>query len=385
MVWLNESHRVGLRLHLWVFSSIARWLIGGVIALTSALIIGQLIKLHRWLWPLDQVRLEALSTLCLSGGITLMEASLPLIPLIALGVGYHALRYKRIDLVWLSVGRSPLGLLSPALYVGLICALSSGWVAQKLTPEALSKLHPVIERLMLHTWATEERIFEVKAPLIPTRLPRIFNHNQPISDKKMERQRMWLTLIEDRDQHVSAWGWIPSEQTVFQAQLSHVLSSSKEMLSVSLEDVYLWSPSLQLQLDTLIVQLPASRDFKLFNALKTFGPPNALFNTELDPDDPHHLFTWHKRTSLPSSALPWALLGALLGLWGRSSLSLCIGVGLVALSYSLLRALELHARFEGGAPIVAAWAPVILLYLISIGAVFIWWRRGGIWSATSRI
>ena len=44
----------------------------------------------------------------------------------------------------------------------------------------------------------------------------------------------------------------------------------------------------------------------------------------------------------------------------------------VAGAYSLLRALELRARFEGGDPMWAAWSPTLALTLLVLGWVC-WW------------
>ena len=104
---------------------------------------------------------------------------------------------------------------------------------------------------------------------------------------------------------------------------------------------------------------------------KTFGPPNSLRTTKLKKGNVHHRFIAQKRSALSLSPIPFALLGAYLGLQFSLPVVLIGGGALLGVNFGLLRSLELLARADYISPEFAAWAPISILVLMSL---IIWFK-----------
>ena len=350
-------------LYRWILRLTSRWLLGSILIVTLLLFIGQLVKLRRWLWPITPEVLEVLPDLFGAGAIVLLEASLPLMSLLAVGIGYTQLKQREIDLAWFSLGLHPLKLLAPALLIGLLSTIGSAWIAQSYSPTALRHMGSLLERLALTQWTEPRGVIKLG-------------------------EGSWARVVDEKGVKV-IWAWVSDEQLIVRGELESAQEAQEaqetqgaqgaqgaqeaQEAQVYLKNVTVWSPSLFAQVKRFSLEL----DHKpLRRALKMFGAPNALSSQLLNPEDPHHLFTWHKRWSLPLSALAWAIFGALLGLSGSSGRALCVGAGLIAISYGGLRTLELMARAHEFSAVWAAWTPTLSLLGGAVLAVIIWLKKG---------
>jgi len=322
----------------------ARALLGLGAGLLAALLAGQLAQLRGALALSDllrpDTRADALGALG-AGLAALGEAALPLSCLLATGLAYARLRAEGAARAWAALGLPPALLLAPALLLGLPCAALSLHLARDVTPRALRDLSPRLARLAAARLARP-------GPALP------------LADGGVVRVVAGAAGVE-------AWAAWPAAGVWARGRLAPAAPATPAAPAapaLALVDVELRAegaaqgpPALAARLGGLTLRLAPPPP------LKSLGPPNATLTHALDPRDPHQAFTAHKRRSLPLSAPLWALLGALLGLRAPAPLALALGALAVGGSYALLRALELRARFEGGDPAWAAWAPVGLLTL----------------------
>ena len=331
------------------------------VALTLTLTLAQLFKLSAllpWaaLMSLEGEVGEALFTLLSAGGVVMWEGSAPLLALLSCALMYHRLALSRLPLAWQALGLHPAWLLCPALMLGCGLGGSALYTAHHLSPQALVRARAATQALAERALRDEpERL-----------LSSLRAHHSAY-------QRGELRLQGESEgshplTHLSAEGrltlWWPERERF--AQVSGLTPQLDRSLTITGRGARLSERGVHAHVQTLTLSLESP----ITKALKSFGPPNAT-PTDLLGESPHERFTYHKRAALPLAALPWALLGALLGLWGRAIQSTLTASLSVAGAYSLLRALELRARFEGGDPMWAAWSPTLTLSLIALG--WAWW------------
>ena len=223
----------------------------------------------------------------------------------------------------------------------------------------------------------------------------------PQRDGDVSELSAWSTWVIKSDQHETSetwlWAWMP-ERAIFisarwgdsknDAQLSsttraphaesalklqrntlniqsvsqrtphpkHQLSSSH----IELYDVQLITPHTSLSLDHVSVPLGGPGRIRI---QKLFGPPNSLADHQLDPDLVHHRFILHKRSALPLCSLLLCFLGSYWGVRLSTLPMIFYAVGSLAITFGLLRQLELLARAGYISEVTAAWTPLSLLFV----------------------
>ena len=355
-----SSYQANLRFSLYLLKQSLYWLVATGGGVSLCLLIGQCVKLRAWLWPIPFDDLERYIHIIGGGYLILLEASLPLMCLISLGATYAYFKKNEIPNTWFLMGGSPVVLFFPALLIGTMTSCITIWIAHHSTPYILKEIHSDLTNLVHHTWFTPNHGYEFDFGGI-----RVFRHSKTQHE----------ILIYLQSQQTLVRGFISDPQTFSVSTDSLKLRSSRlspsTTLVLNLSDVDLWSPQGHLSVSTFHFELDQSH---LLKSLTMLGPPNSLTSSELDFTHPHQAFTGYKRWSLSISALLWSFLGALLGLWPSSHQALAIGVLSISGAYSLLRYLELQARFENGSPFLAAWSPCIYLILM-LGGLFLYWRK----------
>jgi len=338
------------------------------LSLNSALILAQLIKLARALswggasWLDSLGLLKGLLKLSLSAAPVMWEATAPLLALLSCLVCYHGLQTEGFVLAWLSEGRRPLRLLTPALALGLALALSAQWCAHQLTPSALQSLSRSVAELAARSMSQGLERAPRGAPLT-----QLLTMTQRSTESTDERSRPQFSALIDEERRL--WLWSLDEQTFARAELTEgaeaLIARGDGELRLMLKRAELWSPLGRASLGSLKVSWESER---LKTSLKSLSGPNSKASESLD-ESAHERFTLHKRSALPLSSVAWALLGALLGLSGSAIRSTLIASLTVGAAYSALRFLELRARFEGGDPLWAAWLPTLSLSLCALIAL----------------
>lgn len=347
--------------------------LGVALLLNLTLVLGQLIKLSRalslsvsTLWMIDEWS-SSLFAMVMWATPVMWEATAPLLALVTTATCYHGLKQEGFDLAWRSAGLSPALYLAPALFVSTLLGLSALYSAHYITPTALQRIANQTQSL-----ASQVALKELTAGGEP-----VGGLTTPDSSR-LALTRAYAWRDPERNE---LWLWSPPEERYLSAKLSSqpIVSMGDHRasgeLNIQLSDVRLWSPELELNVKELSLTL---RSEGLMSQLKSLSAPNNVPSERLG-ESAHERFTFHKRSALPSSALAWGLLGALLGLLGRAQRASLISVLCIGGAYTLLRALELRARFGGGDPTFAAWCPTLALSVISLVTLSLWLRRGGRW------
>ena len=231
------------------------------------------------------------------------------------------------------------------------------WIAHQSTPLILKSMHSDLTQLVHQTWLTPNTGHQFNFGGI-----RVFRSSK--TDHEI--------LIYAHQNETLIKGLIKANETTQSSSkpLSSTLYPSKS-LTLTLTDVDLWSPQGKLSVSRFNFDMDQDH---LVKALTMLGPPNSLSSSVLDFNDPHQAFTGYKRWSLSVSALLWALIGAFIGLLPSLYQALAVGIMSISGAYSILRYLELKARFSGGSPLWAAWSPCLYLILILVG-LFIYWKK----------
>jgi len=215
-----------------------------------------------------------------------------------------------------------------------------------------------------------------------------------VSDERPERQSgysfyddqndwiTWVITAHDHDEHRTwLWSWYPARDLFLSARwdqsevlhtsteqgadrratrVSHeVIRTSQDQL-IELYDVHMITPQVSLSFDSLSVPLTGPGRVRIE---KTLGPPNSLEDHELNLNDRHHHFIFHKRSALPLCALVLSLLGSYWGLRFSVFNMIISGVLALGITFGLLRQLELIARADHLSVLIAAWSPLGILVL----------------------
>ena len=333
------------------------WVIITACSISLCLLIGQWIKLRTWLWPIPFDDLERYIRILGGGYLIVLEASLPLMCLVSLGGAYSYFRRHHIPNSWFLIGGSPTILFLPALLIGIITSGLTAWIAHQSTPSILKGMHSDLTQLVHQTWLAPNQGHRFKFGGI-----RVFKSSS--TDHEL--------LIYLHQNETLIRGFIKADE-ITSYSLKSVSPNSKlpNSLTLTLTNVDLWSPQGKLSVSQFNFDLNQDH---LIKSLKMLGPPNSLSSSDLDFTDPHQAFTGYKRWSLSLSAILWAFIGALLGLLPSMYQALTIGTISISGAYSLLRYLELKARFAQGSAFWAAWSPCLYLILI-LGGLFIYWKK----------
>ena len=347
--------------------------LGFALLLDLTLVIAQLIKLSQalslnlsTLWTIEGA-LSTIFTMMIWATPVMWEAAAPLLALVTTATCYHGLKQEGFDLAWRSAGLSPALYVAPALCLSALLAWSAHYSAHHVTPMALRRVAGYTESLAGEVALKGMTAGDVSLFSLATSNRAPFQLSQGRAWRDPERDELWL--------------WSPEEEHYISARVSKQSAQKPTKpsvpgeLNIELSDVRLWSPKMKLSLKELSLTL---RSQGLTQQLKSLSAPNNVPSDCLG-ESAHERFTFHKRSALPCSALAWGLLGALLGLLGRAQVASLISVLFIGAAYAMLRGLELRARFDGGDPLFAAWAPTLSLSLISLATLSFWLRRGGRW------
>ena len=387
------------------------WSVGLVTLLSLILALGQCLRLRQLIWPLDDLGWILVNQLLWGAVVILSEAALPIAALIApMLVGAQS---QRTGLVMAleSVGKPSAYLHLPALVLGVILASLSGYSAHVQTPMTLQRLGQSAAQLSEARWRqilplTITRLIEKTTKLGPA--PQIHQlvgqaldsaqsldlisdqQSQQISNistqtshdaqeiKQSEQKNTntqtcdWSTwVINTQDQEIREtwlWGWSPCRDVFISAHWPDSEHRADQDTLIELHDVQLISPHHSISLHTLSVPLSGPGKVRI---QKVFGPPNSLEDRLLNLDDIHHLFILHKRSSLPLCALILSILGSCWGIRISPIQMLIYSVGALAITFGLLRQLELLARADYIPVLIAAWTPLALL---SVWMITTLWR-----------
>lgn len=282
--------------------------------------LGQLAPLLRQAGAIDWGGL-----LAAAGGI-LLEPALPLACLFATGASYGALR---ADGAWdaaVALGHRPLALLRPAIALGALVALVAAGLAHGAVPR----------------WIAGLRVGLVAGlEALPP------GASLPI-DGGVAR------VGPDGSLHATVDG------TYLRAASAGLVQEAEGWRLVA-RDAWLWSRSARIRVGEARLALDRGRAERRLGQL---GPPNSVPTADLAATA-HHRFVAARRSALPSLALGWALLGAILGVRLGGRAALLAGAGCVGITYWILRIGELNARAELVPPWFAAWAPAALTALVA--------------------
>lgn len=322
-----------------LLKSSIQWLSITIFGVVFCLLIGQLIKLRRWLWPIPWSELDHYGGICTWGSLILLEAALPLMSLIAMGLSYAQFKRSSLLPTWMMMGGHPFFFFIPACLIGCLSTLGALWIAHNATPYALNQMQEHLLSVIHYQWF-QSHTFQS------------FDFGGMIS---------FPSLSSPLNSKVEIWIYWSKSLTLMKGILdlnslpNHLDLSS---FSLHLDQVSIWSEYGKADIHTFKFDLD---QHTLFKDLKMLGPPNSLYSNDLDFTHPHQAFTGYKRWSLPFSACIWSLIGATLGLMFPSHLALLLGGLSVGGGYGILRSLELSARFHNGSPLWAAWSPILFL------------------------
>ena len=259
-------------------------------------------------------------------GLVLSEAVVPLLPLVAAGLAYGRLRAEGGLLALAALGVGPWQSLAPALVLGGVCGVGAAQIGHRAAPDAAGRLADTLVSGML---------VAASGAAGPARLP---GGGVVAPDEG----GLWLVL-PDQD----------GEATVVRAGAAQTVGGVLRLRSVAL-----WRRELKITVDTAEIALAPGRWRR---RLRQFAAPNGLRSGRLDLSDPHHHYVLHRRWAFAGLAPIWALIGACLGMAFGAAWGTVLGAGLVAAAYGLLRTGELSARAGLMSPVLAAWAPVLVL------------------------
>jgi len=302
-------------------------------AVLAILLIGQTAQIGQILLSAGSPRLwwDALS----GGALILLEAALPLAGLLGAGLAYGRLRSEDAWIARAALGGSPWRAMWPAIAVGLLLGLGAGLIARETVPRTVDGLRGTLVTAIAVGLETSTE---------PVRLP------DGTVAARLDDGSWWAVVPDRRDPTLVSAASIRLEPGTGSVVLRDARMSNAD-LHIEVAEARLPAP------------LPALR------RLAMLGPPNALTSARLDPDDVHHRFTWHRRWAVPAMAPLWALLGALLGARFGGPPAIASGAACVALAYWFLRTGELTARAGFMSPVLAAWAPALVLGLVLLWVV----------------
>lgn len=286
------------------------------------------------------------------GALILLEAALPLAGLVGAGLVYGRLRSEAGWIAHAALGGHPLVALWPALLVGGLLGLGAAGLAHGVVPGAVVGLRGDLVAAAGAALAVPDRAVSLPGGGVARREP---------------GGAWWAVVPQGRgaglDRETGCGAGLdraagdPTDDPPLLVRAGSAQIAGDQLL---LGDARLWSPTLRIRVGT--VQIPLDAD-PLARRLGMFGPPNATPTAELDPTNVHHRFTAHRRSALPAMAPLWALLGALLGARAGGAVAVAGGAVAVGAGYWLLRTGELSARAGFMSPVLAAWAPALLLAL----------------------
>ena len=385
--------------------------------LSLILALGQCLRLRQLIWPLDELGWTFVGQILWGGTVILSEAALPITALIApMIVGTQSQRTGLI-IALESLGKPSTYLHIPALIIGIIFSALSLYNAHIQTPHTLQRLTYNVARLSEARWrqvlpltistimdqtrkldhvpkvntlvgqALEslEAVHSVPSPSMPTLnqpkspepTPHIIPDSKPYSFSETQTDKCdwstWVLTTQDQNNQMTwLWSWSPCRDLLISARWhdpeylslnaktaypSHHLEPYR-LNTIKLYDVLVMTPQTSMSLQTLSIPLSGSGRLRMS---QVFGPPNSLEHSQLDPNDVHHSFILHKRSSLPLSAIFLSILGSCWGIRHRPPRLIVLGISALTLTFGLLRYLELLARAHHIPAVVAAWLPLIIL------------------------
>lgn len=335
-----------------------------LIAVLLVLIGGQLAQIGDLLWSAGSAApwLAVIGR----GALILLEAALPLAGLVGAGLVYGRLRSEAGWIAHAALGGHPLVALWPALLVGGLLGLGAAGLAHGVVPGAVVGLRGDLVAAAGAALAVPDRAVPLPGGGVARREPggawwAVVPHGRwggrgAGLDRETGRGA-GLDREAGRGAGLDRAAGDPTDDPPLLVRAGSARIAGDQLL---LDDARLWSPTLRIRVGT--VQIPLDAD-PLARRLGMFGPPNATPTAELDPTNVHHRFTAHRRSALPAMAPLWALLGALLGARAGGAIAVAGGAVAVGAGYWLLRTGELSARAGFMSPVLAAWAPALLLAL----------------------
>lgn len=274
------------------------------------------------------------------GALILLEAALPLAGLVGAGLVYGRLRSEAGWIAHAALGGHPLAALWPALLVGGLLGLGAAGLAHGVVPGAVVGLRGDLVAAAGAALAVPDRAVPLPGGGVARREP---------------GGAWWAVVPQGRGAGRGAGLDRADPPLLVRAGSARIVGDQ-----LLLDDARLWSPTLRIRVGAVRIALDAD---PLARRLGMFGPPNATPTADLDPTDVHHRFTAHRRSALPAMAPLWALFGALLGARAGGAVAVAGGALAVGAGYWLLRTGELSARAGFMSPVLAAWAPALLLAL----------------------
>jgi len=330
-------------------SALHRRLLGAtvvsVVMLTFILVMGQFSQLSsvlghiQWLTWMTFLPLTA---------CVLQEAVLPIGALFACALTFNAWRQQGVMTVYQSSGRHPIGILLPAVTLGLCLSVVVAGCAHFWGPQHLRTLKGEVQT----AWASELKTGGVD-----------------IDSGDI------ISFVEPDEAGGAVWFLLPAREasppTLGRAQSVHVHWSDRGP-EAELVDVEIWAADTRVSAQHLTVKLDSSA---VNERLKMLGPPNALASSALDQTQIHHRFVYQRRSSMSAIVCLWTVFGALIGLSFGAVYAVLAPSALVATNYWMLRAGELAAR-HGDYPVwLAAWGPVLLSLSAVLIMGYVWRQR----------
>ena len=343
-----------VQLHLKHGFELMRWMTVITLSLVLPLVLGQLLRLRSVIWPINPDMSEALIHLFLGGSLILLEVAFPISVLIVSILCVRRWRANGTYFDWCSMGGSPLQLISPLLLLGLFTSIFSYYIANQLSPQTIAQLSTEAEELVQKRWRA----------LIPRALEKA---HLPISNSEgitTPHRSSWL--FESHFTEGDGFSYIGCDHQEHTCLSTWWREEDESAQGVELRDLLIKAPTTQIQMKTFTLSLPP---LQLNRVHKTFGPPNSLQNHELNFDLTHHRFIFHKRQSMAWLCLIFAIIGACSALLLNLSQCLFVSGALLLVGFGLLRSLELIARAGWLSPIIAAWMPPSLLFIMAIWSV----------------
>jgi lipopolysaccharide export LptBFGC system permease protein LptF len=289
---------------------------------------GQLVQISRIVGGLDQ--LIAIGTIAGHAFVALSEVVLPLACLFAATILCARLRADGSALGIATSGVRPRTLLIPIAFFSLIMSGITATLAHWVVPESIRSVGDIASQAasesVLGDALTKGR-FRVNYEVL--------ENSSKVYWATLEQADRPALLLRSKDPRLNV----------------------KPFPNIELSDVRIWSPDYQISVKEVTLRLDGD---DVARRLRMFGPPNALVSSELDLTDPHHNFTFHRRSTIPLMAAPWAILGGALGLLLSGVWAILLSSLVVALGYWTLRGGELWSRAGGLPPEIAAWAPLLL-------------------------
>lgn len=332
------------------------------------LILGQLLRLRRILWPLNYQLLAPVLSLVQSGTLVLFEITIPLALLFAIIIMVRRWLRQGLYVAWSSLGGSAKLLLIPIILIAFPCVLAMNYCSHNLTPNKLVEASLSAESLMQNRWRA----------LMPTLV-----REQLITPKSTQKndfsesslQSTWLfsshdnkksLSLKNRSNSISTFHLFSCDQKEQACLSAWWKTDDEQQTSIILRDLELFYQEQYLHIDTFTFPRP---HLDLDRIHKTFGPPNSLLTKDLG-NSVHHRFIAEKRDALSLSPLPFALIAVYLSLRFSFYVVLIGASGLVMINFGLLRSLELVARAGYISAELAAWTPICLLLILSLIAWF---------------